>query len=1121
MVLAMQPRAIHQFHSGSAVGDGVTNSLLFTRTLLREMGFQSSIYVEHVAPGLRGDLFPHTAYRGASDQVLLVHHSMGHDQTAWLLGLPDRKILVYHNITPLEHAPDELTRRYIQLGRTQLSTLRPQITSALAQSQYNAIDLEKYGYRQAAVVPLVEDVAARQAAPFRTEIVQQNAPWFTLLFVGRLVRHKCQHELIRLFTQIQPWLGWPSQLVLIGGYDVRDAYYGEVQGARLASGIADRIHLTGKVTDEDLWAWYRAADIFACLSEHEGFCVPLLEAMAFDVPIVAYKSSAVPETLGLGGLLFDSKDDLTEMAVTIKLLAEDRALRRAVLAGQRAQLDSFSRERIKARLAEHLAAQGIQVPVQSTPSTMGKGRLACQIEGPVETSYSLALVNRELAIALAGAQPGRVGVFVTEGPGDYVPNQALLRQHPGLEELCRAGCKGGGADVVIRNLFPPRVADMDGFVNLLSFAWEESGVPAVWIDDFNRHLDGIVTPSRFVKKTLVDNGFCQPIAVVGHGVDHFERVAPKPLRRDLGTGFRFLHVSSCLPRKGVDVLLKAYVTAFKPNEELTLVIKTFPNIHNTVAAQIEALQKQHGRMPRIVLLNEELDAAEMLELYRQCHAFVAPSRGEGFGLPLAEAMVSGLPIITAGQGGQRDFCTPDNSALVEFRFARAQTHLSTPTSLWFEPDEAHLGRLMRAAYETPPEAARRRSTEIQRWAREHLRWDLCAARVTAFAEALRCEPPLQQRPRRIGWVSTWNTRCGLATYSRYLAEALEPGLFDVRVFADHATDLTHADEPFVKRCWHQDFKRSEQRALVDAIMAAGCEAVVFQFNFGFFGLRVFADMIEQLTARGVSVLTTLHCTTDLDKPGHRASLREITDALRKCHRLLVHSAADVNRLLDFGLVDNVTLFPHGFLPRPRVDRGALKERLGLGGRTVIASYGFLLRHKGIPELVTAFAAVHQSQPDAVLLLVNACYPGKESEGVRNEYCAQARQLGVEANVIGIHKFLSDAESLALLGAADLVVFPYQHTAESASGAVRLALSAGAPVACTPLEIFDDVRPVTLRLPGTTPQEIAAGLLDILRDEGLPVGWATQQDAWLWNCSWSRCALRLKAMLLDAARGKTQ
>ena len=160
--------------------------------------------------------------------------------------------------------------------------------------------------------------------------------------------------------------------------------------------------------------------------------------------------------------------------------------------------------------------------------------------------------------------------------------------------------------------------------------------------------------------------------------------------------FSFLHVSSCLQRKGVDVLLAGFVRAFRRGDPVRLVIKGYPNPHNDVAEQIAAIQAADPAAPEIVLINRDLDRAEFLDLYRNADAMVLPTRGEGFNLPAAEAMAARLPLIVTGLGGQADFCTPQTARLLAGRFVPAESHLAAPGSLWVAPS---VGDLVAALHE--------------------------------------------------------------------------------------------------------------------------------------------------------------------------------------------------------------------------------------------------------------------------------------------------------------------------------------------------------------------------------------------------------------------------------------
>jgi len=1098
--------AVHQFHSGSGTGDAVTSAMFVMQGHLRALGFKSEIFVEHVGPGLEGAVRPHLDYRRSRGDAFIVHHSMGHDLGDWVSALPRPKLLAYHNITPAEFFPEgSSTRHYAALGRALLDEYLPHFDGAIADSELNASELRQRGYDPVSVVPLLVDLDKLRQA--QSALPDPDTGSFTVLFVGRLVENKRQHELVDVVHHLASMTDRAVRLVLIG--DESAAYGQRVREQIAARGVEGHVLVTGKVPREELIGWYRRADAFVCLSEHEGFGVPLIEAMAFDVPVLAYRSSSIAWTLGGAGVLLERKDP-REIAALLAILSEDRALRRVLLSGQRRRLEAFGNQRLREQLRTALSQANIH-PRLSVAVEATRSAPQWQIEGPFETSYSLAIVNRELAAALERSEPGSTALFATEGPGDYLPKASELAKLPELEPLWRRGGKGVGAKRVIRNLYPPRVHDARAVTSVLDFFWEESLVPREWVDSFNHHLDLIAAPSRFVKKALLDSGVETPIALVGTGVDHIARISAKPVDRPLGRGFRFLHVSSGFPRKGVDVLLRAYAKAFSSRDDVTLVLKTFPNIHNTVARQLAELRKGNPRCPDVVLIDEDLPPSQLLDLYKQCQAFVAPSRGEGFGLPMAEAMWFGLPVITTEAGGQSDFCTEDTSWLVACRPASSQSHLSRHESLWFEPDVGSLVRALQAVHGATAAERQAKTARARALVTREYTWDAVAHRLKHAVERIEATQAPSSRRMKLAWVSSWNTRCGVASYSEYLLRHLARD-FDVRIFASRRDSPLTPDGENVRRCW-DDRGNPSLEDLATELAAFAPDAVVFQFNFGFYDVPAFGRLVEALERRGVTVLVTFHSTKDVNKPDFKVSLRTIRSELSKASRLLVHALADVSLLQSFGLTDNVTLFPHGVFNSKEVAVGTAREQVRLPRNLpIVATYGFLLPHKGIDQLLEALPELQRRVPETRLLMVNALYPTPAS----TEQLARSRgaiaRLGIERSVTMITDFLSDDEALALLHCADVVVFPYQTTAESASGAVRFGLSAHRPVACTPMEIFQDVQDVVHTLPGCDAGALARGLAELLADPARLSSKQQIQDEWLGSHAWDVLARRLRGMI---------
>ena len=354
------------------------------------------------------------------------------------------------------------------------------------------------------------------------------------------------------------------------------------------------------------------------------------------------------------------------------------------------------------------------------------------------------------------------------------------------------------------------------------------------------------------------------------------------------------------------------------------------------------------------------------------------------------------------------------------------------------------------------------------------RWTDVASRLVDSARD--CARAVEMEAPRIGWISTWNTRCGIATYSSHLIENLSS---EVTILAPYTEDFTQPDDARVSRCWVVG-ESDELSELSASIEKSELNVLVIQFNYGFFKFEAFAEFLDRQIDAGRVVLVTLHSTCDPIHVLPHKRLKVIKNALSRCHRLLVHSIKDLNRLKSLDLIENVALFPHGVKDFSPVN--IYKPDISIHSASwTVASYGFVLPHKGLLELIEACALLRAIGVDVRLKMVNSEYPIPESTALINEARSRISAHGLDAYVELNTAYLPDEESLALLSQADLIIFPYQETGESSSAAVRSGLAVGRPVAVTPIPIFEDVLPAVHLLPGPTPQQLSVGIETILRD----------------------------------------
>lgn len=693
-----------------------------------------------------------------------------------------------------------------------------------------------------------------------------------------------------------------------------------------------------------------------------------------------------------------------------------------------------------------------------------------RIEGPFDSTYSLALLNREIARALV-AHGVRVALFSTEGPGDFAPSPAFIDDNPDLAPMNALAETIGHAQasVVSRNLYPPRVEDMSCQVNLMhSYAWEESTFPAQWTKNFNKHLSGIACISVHVSKIMRDNGVAIPMVVSGCGVDHWERVEASresvldllPLR-----AFRFLHVSSFFPRKGPDALLEAWARAFTCADEVCLVIKTFPNRHNRVHEQLESLHSRFPRCAPIHVVEDDMTDSDLKALYQRCHVLVAPSFAEGFCLPIAEAMLSGVPAITTGWSGQLDFCTHENSWLVDYRFEQADTHFRLIPSAWAAIDIDGLAAAMRSAYGTSSELRLAMARHGRELLLSRFNWSKVAERLIDFYRLL--QNGQSTCHTKVGWVTTWNTKCGIATYSEHLIAGFD---LPPHVLAARACDMPKPDGEDCTRCWDVG-DDNDLSGLTETIYREGFDALVIQWNFGFFHHAHLMRFMQQQKAAGRVVLIDIHATLDPPQTLHK-KLASYVPAFALADRLLVHSIDDLNRLKVFGLVENVALFPLGVLDCPLTQSEMLPV-------PTIATYGFCLPHKGLEQVVDAVGLLRDAGTRVNLKMVNAEYPVDASADLARTLLARIDAMGLSDQITLETRFLPDIESLAMLQAADLVLFVYHPTSESASAAVRYGIASGRPTLVTDLPIFAEFGDAVWRVKDNEPSLLAGKLTEVL------------------------------------------
>jgi glycosyltransferase involved in cell wall biosynthesis len=379
-----RPR-VHQILATLGYGDAIGHEVLGIARALRAAGYDSQIIVETVDPRLE-DLT--VDYREMVDSVtsedLLVHHfSLGSRASRTAFALPCRMILVYHNITPPEYflgVHDQLVRQCYH-GRRELLPYRSRCELALGDSEFNRQELESLGFSPTAVLPVVPGFSHLDVEPDPRVADAYDDERTNILFVGRLVPNKRPDHLIRFFHAYKTFFNPRSRLILAGAYGGFEAYLAQLHALIAALGVND-VHILGQVTNEELTALYDVADLFLCASEHEGFCVPLVESFYKRVPVLAYAATAVPATMDGGGLLYETQDPRRVAALMDTVLA-DTDLEQRVLRAQDEALDRLRAQdfgRLTVGFVEQVLAAPRRPPARIAYDFWRQFRLAEELE---------------------------------------------------------------------------------------------------------------------------------------------------------------------------------------------------------------------------------------------------------------------------------------------------------------------------------------------------------------------------------------------------------------------------------------------------------------------------------------------------------------------------------------------------------------------------------------------------------------------------------------------------------------------------------------------------------------------------------------------------------------------
>ena len=335
-------KSIHQFLPVFAKYDAIGKTVYEIRNFLRNKGYESEIFVEKPISETSKLTKLYTEYKSTNMDLLIYHHSIGSSLASFMEKIKNPKIMFYHNITPphfFEPYDKEIPPELFQ-GIEQTKELAKSFKFAMAASGYNRYDLHRYGYECVLDAQYFIDLERFDSMKLDDNIKQKYQNTTNILFVGRRVPNKKVEDLLKIFAYYK-LLNPKSKLFLLGGSWSVEKYVKKIYDLRLKLNLdKDDVIILDILSDDELQSYFKIADIFLCMSEHEGFCIPLVESMYFHKPIIAYNSTAIPDTLGDSGVLVNHKK-FDEIAKIIDLIETNKELKNKIISKQNERLKYF------------------------------------------------------------------------------------------------------------------------------------------------------------------------------------------------------------------------------------------------------------------------------------------------------------------------------------------------------------------------------------------------------------------------------------------------------------------------------------------------------------------------------------------------------------------------------------------------------------------------------------------------------------------------------------------------------------------------------------------------------------------------------------------------------------
>ena len=356
---------VHQITPSIIPGDAISNHILEIDGRLQQWGYDARIYAQHAAPELENRVHFYTELQqhlDAPDDLFIYHYGIYHHSVNFFRAARGKRLFIYHNITPAYFFAgwDKTNERICRIGRMALGSFND-CDLALGDSDFNRRELVDADFAEdkTGVLPIFLTLSQFENQPSDTGLARQlRQPGFAnWLTVGRVVPSKAIEDVIRLFFVYNKHINPDSRLYIVGS-DRLVSYRQALAALVEELGLQEQVQFSGRISPAQFKTYYECADLYVTASRHEGFCVPLIESMYFNVPILARDATAIPETLGDAGILFTDLG-YAEAAQMAHIMISDTAVRQQIIAKQQERLEFFAPDRVETILQNTLLRLGL------------------------------------------------------------------------------------------------------------------------------------------------------------------------------------------------------------------------------------------------------------------------------------------------------------------------------------------------------------------------------------------------------------------------------------------------------------------------------------------------------------------------------------------------------------------------------------------------------------------------------------------------------------------------------------------------------------------------------------------------------------------------------------------